>query len=145
MPSDTLPHTPLADAALARAARGDESARSIRRHRFIRMSTIEAWLLLLPSVALFAAFTHIPIVSTFIDSFYSTPKANRPARFVGLGNYDDMLADPIFWKSLVNNAIYAAGTIPASVAIALAMAIFVNEKLPGRALLRMAYFTPTVL
>jgi sn-glycerol 3-phosphate transport system permease protein len=94
---------------------------------------------------LLATFTHIPIVSTLIDSFYSTPKGSRPSRFVGLANYDDMFADPIFWKSLVNNTIYALGTIPASVALALAMAIFVNGRLPGRALLRMAYFTPTVL
>ncbi|MBV9566688.1 MAG: sugar ABC transporter permease [Hyphomicrobiales bacterium] len=105
----------------------------------------EAWLLLLPSIVLFATFTHIPIVSTLIDSFYSTPKVNRPAHFVGLSNYEDMLADPIFWKALTNNFIYALGTIPLSVGLALAMALFVNDRLPGRALLRMAYFTPTVL
>ena len=94
---------------------------------------------------LFATFTHIPIVSTLIDSFYSTPKVNRPAHFVGLSNYQDMLADPIFWKALTNNFIYALGTIPLSVGLALLMALFVNGRLPGRALLRMAYFTPTVL
>ncbi|MBV9740744.1 MAG: sugar ABC transporter permease [Hyphomicrobiales bacterium] len=107
--------------------------------------SIEAWLLLLPSVVLFAAFTHIPIVSTLVDSFYSTPKVNRPAHFAGMSNYEDMLADPIFWKALTNNLIYAAGTIPLSVGLALLMALFVNDRLPGRALLRMAYFTPTVL
>jgi sn-glycerol 3-phosphate transport system permease protein len=132
--------------ALAGEAGTDAGAAPTRRARKrLRFSTVEAWLLLLPSVVLLATFTHIPIVSTLIDSFYSTPKASRPAHFVGLSNYEDMLADPIFWKALVNNAIYAAGTIPASVALALAMALFVNGKLPGRALLRMAYFTPTVL
>jgi len=128
-------------------ALGGESAatRASRAKRWIRFSTIEAWLLLLPSIVLLATFTHIPIISTLIDSLYSNPKANRPSHFVGLSNYDDMLADPIFWKALVNNTIYALGTIPVSVGLALAMAIFVNGRLPGRALLRMAYFTPTVL
>jgi len=124
----------LSKGARSRTQRGALSGRSI-----------EAWLLLLPSVVLFATFTHIPIISTLIDSFYSTPKVNRPAHFVGLSNYEDMLADPIFWKALTNNLIYAAGTIPLSVGLALLMALFVNDRLPGRALLRMAYFTPTVL
>ncbi|SKA39386.1 sn-glycerol 3-phosphate transport system permease protein [Enhydrobacter aerosaccus] len=115
-------------------------------HRLMpRRTTVEAWLLLLPSVVLLATFAHIPIVATLIDSFYSTPRRNRPAHFVGLDNYRDMVADPIFWKALINNLIYAAGTIPAAVAIALAMALFVDSRLPGRSLLRMAYFTPTVL
>jgi sn-glycerol 3-phosphate transport system permease protein len=120
-------------------------ARSAARRGALAGRSVEAWLLLLPSVVLFATFTHIPIVSTLIDSFYSTPKVNRPAHFVGLSNYQDMLADPIFWKALTNNFIYALGTIPLSVGLALLMALFVNGRLPGRALLRMAYFTPTVL
>jgi sn-glycerol 3-phosphate transport system permease protein len=44
-----------------------------------------------------------------------------------------------------NNALYAALTIPASIALALAMAIFVQGRIAGRAFLRMSYFTPTVL
>ncbi|MFO1150877.1 MAG: sugar ABC transporter permease [Alsobacter sp.] len=108
-------------------------------------SSAEAWLLLLPSVVLFATFTHAPVVLTAIDSFYSTPKPNRPSRFVGLRNYEDMVADPLFWKVMWNNTLYALGTIPLSIAIALAMALFVNGTVKGRGLLRMAYFTPTVL
>ena len=56
-----------------------------------------------------------------------------------------MLEDDVFWQVLWNNAWYALGTIPTSVAIAIAMALWVNSKLRGRAFLRMAYFTPTVL
>jgi len=109
------------------------------------MHTVEAWLLLLPSIVLLATFTHIPVIRTAIDSLYSTPKGIRPSRFVGLSNYEDLAADPIFWKVLVNNTLYALGTIPLSIAIALAMALFVNGRIAGRGLLRMAYFTPTVL
>ena len=108
-------------------------------------NTIHAWLMLLPACVLLATFTHIPIVTTFIRSFYSTAKPRRPSRFVGLDNYVSMLADPIFWKSLWNNLIYAGISVPVSVALALGMALFVNSKLRGKGFLRLAYFTPTVL
>ena len=103
------------------------------------------WLLVLPAAALLALFTHYPIVATLWGSFHSTPKGARPAVWVGLDNYRALVDDPIFWKSLVNNLWFALGTIPASIAIALLMAIWVNGKMQGRGFLRLAYFTPTVL
>jgi sn-glycerol 3-phosphate transport system permease protein len=103
------------------------------------------WLLVLPAAALLTLFTHYPIVATLWGSFHSTPKGARPAVWVGIDNYQALVDDPIFWKSLVNNLWYALGTIPASIAIALLMAIWVNGKIQGRGFLRLAYFTPTVL
>jgi sn-glycerol 3-phosphate transport system permease protein len=103
------------------------------------------WLLLLPAAALLALFTHYPAVATLWHSFFSTPKANRPAVWVGLDNYRELVDDPIFWQALGNNLWFALGTIPASVVLALTMAVWVNGKLAGRAFLRLAYFTPTVL
>ena len=62
-----------------------------------------------------------------------------------LDNYAGLLDDPVFWQALRNNVWYAVATIPASIVLALLMALAVNEALPGRALLRMAYFLPTML
>ena len=104
-----------------------------------------AWLLLLPAAALLALFTHYPAVANLWHSFHSTPKAARPAKFIGLDNYRALVDDPIFWQALVNNFWYALGTIPLSIGLALLMAVWVNERLPGRGFLRLAYFTPTVL
>ena len=104
-----------------------------------------AWLLLLPAMALLALFTHYPTVATFWHSFLSTPKGARPAVYVGADNYRQLVEDPIFWQALSNNLWYALGTIPASIAIALLMAVWVNGKVAGRGFLRLAYFTPTVL
>ncbi|PLX41514.1 MAG: ABC transporter permease [Hyphomicrobiales bacterium] len=109
------------------------------------MRHVHGWLLLTPAAILLIAFTHYPMVATLIDSFYSKGSAIRPSRFVGLGNYDSMMADPIFWKVLVNNMWFALGTIPVSIALAISMAMLVNQTLPGRSFLRMAYFTPTIL
>jgi sn-glycerol 3-phosphate transport system permease protein len=56
-----------------------------------------------------------------------------------------MLDDPVFWQVMSNNAAFALGTIPASIAVAMLMAIWVNRRLPARGLVRLAYFTPTIL
>jgi len=110
-----------------------------------RLQWLQAWLLLLPAMVLLVLFTHYPAVATLWQSFFSTPKGSRAAVYVGAENYEQLVADPIFWQSLSNNFWYALGTIPASIVIAILMAIWVNEKIAGRGWLRLAYFTPTVL
>ncbi len=113
----------------------------MHKHR----TTIYAWLLLLPALLLLFAFTHYPAVTTFWQSFFSTPRGRRPSAFVGLENYRTLLDDDVFWQVLWNNFWYALGTIPVSVGLAIAMALWVNGKLKGRAFLRMSFFAPTVL
>jgi sn-glycerol 3-phosphate transport system permease protein len=116
-------------------------ARSVRPSS----TTIHAWLLLLPAMTLLALFTHWPALATLIDSFFSTPRPRRAATFVGLENYRQIFDDPIFWQALTNNLLFAIGTIPVSIGLALLMAVWVNDRIAGRTLVRMAYFTPTVL
>lgn len=111
----------------------------------LRRETVQAWALLAPALLMLVAFTHWPAVATLLDSLYSTPRGSRPPVFVGIQNYTDLLDDPVFFQALVNNAWYAGVTIPASVLLSLAMALSVNTAIPGRAMLRMAFFTPTML
>jgi sn-glycerol 3-phosphate transport system permease protein len=103
------------------------------------------WLLLLPAMVLLVAFTHWPAAATVWHSLHSTPKGSRPAVFVGLDVYRGMVEDDVFWQALRNNLWFALATIPASIALALAMALWVNGRIAGRGFLRLAYFTPTVL
>lgn len=109
------------------------------------MKHVYGWLLLTPAAILLVGFTHYPAAATLFDSFFSTGTVVRPSRFVGLGNYASLAEDPIFWQVLGNNFWFALGTIPTAIALAMVMALWVNQKLPARALVRMAYFTPTVL
>jgi len=111
----------------------------------VSRNAIHGWLLLLPALAFLALFTHWPVLGTIWDSFHATPKGGRPAPWVGLENYQVMLADEVFWQSLRNNLWYAAGTIPVSIALAMLMALWVNSAMRGRTWLRMAFFTPTIL
>ena len=106
---------------------------------------VYGWLLLLPAAVLLIAFTHYPAVASLAQSLFSPASALYPSQFVGLDNYATMAGDPVFWKVLKNNVWFALGTVPASIVIAITMALWVNGRLPGRALVRMAYFTPTIL
>ena len=109
------------------------------------MKHVYGWLLLTPAAILLIGFTHYPAAATVFASFFSTGTAVRPSRFVGLANYASLADDPIFWQVLGNNIAFAIGTIPTSMALAMLMAIWVNDRLPARALVRMSYFTPTIL
>jgi len=115
------------------------------KHGGSRLDQVYGWLLLMPATVLLIAFTHYPTVATLGQSFFSAGTAARPSEFVGLENYRFLLEDEVFWKVANNNLWYAVGTIPASIAIAILMAVWVNGKLPARGLVRMAYFTPTIL
>ncbi|MCA1322933.1 carbohydrate ABC transporter permease [Herbaspirillum sp. alder98] len=108
-------------------------------------SRLTPWLLLMPAMVLLLAFTHYPAVATLWHSFFSTPKGANPSQFVGWENYALMVDDPVFWRAFTNNLWFALGTIPVSIALAIAMALWVSDRLWGRGLLRLAYFTPTVL
>ena len=46
---------------------------------------------------------------------------------------------------LWNSALYALVTIPAAIALSIGMALLVNAKLPGTALMRLSFFMPTML
>ncbi len=105
----------------------------------------QGWLLFAPAAILLLAFTHYPTVTTFVHSLYTNKSFIRPRRFSGIESYESLFSDPIFFKVFVNNMWLALGTIPTSIALAIIMALIVNKAIPGRGLLRMAYFTPTML
>jgi sn-glycerol 3-phosphate transport system permease protein len=106
---------------------------------------IQAYLLLLPAFVFLVGFTHYPAVATLIDSVMSAPRGGRSPAFIGLENYQAMIQDPVFWKSAINNLWFALATIPASMALSIVMALWVNDQIAGRQFLRMSYFLPTVM
>ncbi|MFH1152705.1 MAG: sugar ABC transporter permease [Pseudomonadota bacterium] len=106
---------------------------------------VNGWLLVLPAVFMISLFTHFPIGATVFHSLFSMGTPVRPSVFIGLDNYIFLMDDPIFWKVLRNNLLYSMCTVPFSITIALGMALLVNGKIRGQSLVRMAFFTPTVL
>ncbi len=114
-------------------------------HSADRRMQIYGALLLLPAAVLLGTFAYLPTVTTLINSFFLPGFRGAPPEFVGLENYAVLIEDTTFWRVARNNLIYALGTIPTSIALALGMALLVNARLPGRSFVRMAYFTPTIL
>jgi len=117
----------------------------MRINRTSSLNALYGWLLLFPAALLLVAFTHYPMVATLYDSLVAEGSGSVVVRFTGLDNYKMLLADPVFLKVLVNNAWFALGTIPTSIALALLMALLVDRSFSGRSLVRMAFFTPTIL
>lgn len=118
----------------------NELARMERRRRILY-----GWMLLSPALILLSLFAFIPSATTFWSSLFSRGTRRNPSEYIGAGNYEALIADPTFAKLMVNNLIYAGVTIPVSIVIALAMALWANSKIPARGFVRTAYFTPTIL
>lgn len=100
--------------------------------------------MLLPALVLLAAFTYWPIVGSLWHSVQMQAPGIPPA-FAGLDNFAALMDDPVFRQAVRNNLWYALVTVPVSVVLALAMALWVNQRYAGRGLLRLAFFTPTML
>jgi len=118
--------------------------RPFRPREWLEREAVFSWLMLTPPLLFLVAFLGYPFCYGVYLSFVKRQVAQAPT-FVGVANFVNLWHDPIFWQALSNNLWYALGTIPLSIALALLMAVWVNERLPGRGFVRLAYFTPTVL
>ncbi|MFC7777418.1 carbohydrate ABC transporter permease [Pantoea sp. GCM10028869] len=116
----------------------------VRRPRLWSMQ-LYGYLLILPALSFLLLFTHYPAVATVWESLFSAARNGRPAHFVGLDNYLALLDDDIFIQSLWNNLLYALITIPLAVMLALLMALAVNRHMRANALVRTAFFIPSLL
>ncbi|MCR8726237.1 carbohydrate ABC transporter permease [Frigidibacter sp. ROC022] len=110
-----------------------------------RRQAIYGWLMLSPAAVLLTLFAFYPSVATLWSSLFSRGTRRNPSEFVGFENYSYLFEDPTFWTVVKNNLLYAGVTIPVSIFIALAMALWANGKIRARSFVRTAYFTPTVL
>jgi sn-glycerol 3-phosphate transport system permease protein len=110
-----------------------------------RMTTGPAIIMLVIPCAILVAFTHYPAVMALINSFWNNASSRRPSRFVGVENYQAMLADDRLAQVLINSTIYALGTVPLAIGLAIGMALLVNSRLPGTAFMRLSFFLPTML
>lgn len=123
------------------------SKQSNRRQkiRFYRREGMSAIFFLSPTMLVFSVFILFPVLFSFYLSFHSWNMFSSERTFVGLENYHHMITNPEFWQVLKNTAIYTFATVPLSIALALAVAFFLNKKIIGKKLLRTAYFTPVIV
>ncbi|HQO35815.1 MAG TPA: sugar ABC transporter permease [bacterium] len=100
------------------------------------------YLFLSPFLLCFAVFLVYPLVRSVWMAFTQCygPKATV---FVGLGNFEYLLRNPMFWRAVLNTTVFAVGAVSIQLPLALGLALILNRpKLPGRNTLRFAFFIP---
>ena len=107
-----------------------------------RRFTLTPYLFLAPALALVATFVIYPIAAVAFYSFTDFDIITAP-EWVGTDNYRRLIADPTFWKALINSAVYLIVT-PTIIVLSIMLAIVVNRRLRGISLFRALYFVPAV-
>ncbi|WP_049562078.1 carbohydrate ABC transporter permease [Nonomuraea sp. SBT364] len=97
-----------------------------------------------PAVAVFAVFMFWPLIKVVWISFQKTSGFGI-ARWIGAQNYQDIMADPIFWTALANTALYTLLSVPLCLFAGLAAALLLNKKMPARGLIRAIFYMPAVI
>jgi multiple sugar transport system permease protein len=116
------------------------------KHRMGTMARREAlWgiLFLLPSLLGFVVFYWLPILAGFALSLTDWDLLSPP-EWAGLANFRRLITDSGFHAALLHTFLFTLGTVPLSMALALAVALALNQKLRGTSFYRTVYFLPVV-
>jgi raffinose/stachyose/melibiose transport system permease protein len=105
---------------------------------------LELALLLTPALVLFIAFVLLPIaVAVYYSSFKWT--GFSPRHPYGFGNYSRALQDTVFRHAILHNLIIAALSVLIQLPLSIGLALLLNRRMRGRAVLRLVVFAPYVL
>lgn len=104
-----------------------------------------AWgyFMILPLVAGLGIFYFYPVFKVIRDSLYEVGAFGR-SKWIGLKNYEKMVTDTVMWESLGNTFQYVLIIVPATIILALILAVFLNMKIKGRTFFRIVYFMPAI-
>jgi multiple sugar transport system permease protein len=108
-----------------------------------------AWTFVAPALVVIGAFFIVPVFAALLLSLtdfdlYALADLHN-LRFVGLGNYIDILQTPLFWKSLGNTLYFVLVGVPLSIGISLGAALLLDSKLARfKGFFRTALFAPVV-
>jgi multiple sugar transport system permease protein len=111
--------------------------------------TRSALLMISPAMLLLAIFVVLPFVMAFWLSLHNVKlDSARPSTWMGLEQYRRILVDPdlrgTFYRSLLNNFMFAIFVVPVQTGLALALALLLNRPLRGMAVFRTFFFLPVV-
>lgn len=92
-------------------------------------------------------FACITVYSIVAASWFSLTEYNvmRPPVWVGLENYQMLVNDQLFWKSLSNTAFYTFLGVPIWIAVGLLLAVLLNQNLKGMDMYRTIFYLPTIV
>jgi trehalose/maltose transport system permease protein len=109
----------------------------------VRRQTRLAWMLLAPSLLVVLLIAIVPLLQTIYQSFTDARLASaRPAQFVGLRNYADLLTDSLFWHAVLVTVIFTVVTVVFEFVLGMIIALVVNSNFKGRGPMRAAMLVP---
>jgi len=113
-----------------------------------RQQAVAAWVLALPFVLVFLAFTAGPLLTSLGMSFTDMKRTDIRNPFaveiVGIDNYVKLIEDPLFRKVTLNTLLYLLLGVPLTMAAALAVAVFINKLNRAKGFFRVGYYLPVV-
>lgn len=100
---------------------------------------------LLPTVILYGMYTLWPMAASWYYSLLDWNGFEQRGEFIGLGNYTELVRDPLFWNAFKNTLIFLVVAVPLRVGLAFVLALMLNNpRLPFANLFRTAIFLPVV-
>lgn len=102
------------------------------------------YLFVAPAVVHLIVFAMAPILYALYLSFFKWDILKNSKPFVGLGNYASAATDASFWNAMWNSARYALVSVPVGMAVALGIALLVNQKLRGMTIFRTLFYIPAI-
>ena len=110
-----------------------------------RAQTLWCYAFMLPSLILAAAFTFYPIAASWYFSLFDWSGFTSEQLFIGLNNYAELITDSYFWQAFERSFGFALVTVPIRLALALVVAIILNDRALRLApLFRTFFFVPVV-
>ncbi|WP_420850688.1 carbohydrate ABC transporter permease [Paenibacillus lutrae] len=102
-----------------------------------------AYLFILAPILLFLVFTLYPVFTALVMSFQQYNILN--SSWIGLDNYERLVKDEIFWKSMKNTAIFTLGTVPINIIITFVLSFFIFQmKSTWQTFFKATLYLPTV-
>jgi len=120
-------------------------AQSPERRSRQRRRNLWIYAFLMPTFVLYGLYTIYPIIASYWYSLVEWNGFSSQMRFVGISNYEAVLADPMFWASVRITLVFMLVVAPLRIFGAFFLAILLNSpKLPFATFFRTAYFIPVV-
>lgn len=95
-----------------------------------------------PALILIAALIFAPLLCLLVLSLTDYEIGALQVRWLGLGNFEKALSDPVFRRSIGNTLLYVALVLPGGVFLGLLVAVLVHGRTRSRGFYEVAYFLP---
>jgi len=131
------------DSALVQKKKSIFSNRSSSNYSDLTQKPYQAWLFLLPVLIVLLCVAAWPLFRTISLSFTDADLNNMAdAIFVGTENYDFILSDSEWQKSLTNTLLFALLSVSFETFLGLCIALLLNQQFKGRFIVRTAVLVP---